>query len=184
MSELSPAQQRALEKLQKNGKSVVEGKRADLPDVDIATMLGIGEPVEIGGKTYLIAGFPLSKQKEAWQYIGAIPRILLVAALAQVNELAADAASIAASVNKMSSQLGFDGVGELDSDGLSAAVALSLEQIDEEQSEAMIKLATLAISRRHPDISPDEFSDSLDIQAFLDLLIAILRRNTRLARRF
>ncbi len=159
---------------------------AGAPAVPLEKMLGIGEPVRLGGAEFEAAPIPVAKLGRAAQLITQIPEMLFVHVLTAHERGVFDIAATAATLNRLAAQAGsgVDAAPQITQDFVEFALAALPGQISEEQSEAMVSLALLVLSRKNPDITRQQIENDLELPTFIHILGVAVAGSPSLRRHF
>ncbi len=171
---------RRLERARKDVPSATASEEA-VKSVPLSVMLADGPDLQIGGKIYEVAPFPLGKLSQAAKLIAQCPDVLLTAALS-VQGGQTDLAKITETTNRVIGQGGASEVGFTD-EAVSWSLSMLTLQIEEEQAEAMTDLILLAVSRKHPEVTREEIAAEVDLTVFFAALVKIFAANEPLKTR-
>ncbi len=162
-----------------------EDRSEKITPVPLSVMLGEGNTVEIGGKSYEVAAFPVSKLGRVGELIGQCPDLLVSLAFAAAETGRMGATEVADVMNRVRARGGAEGDPTEAASVQDGMDALAIN-ISEESAAAMTPLVVLALSRRHPDIVDADIEDDLDLDRFLAVLCKIFTHpgNRPLVRRF
>ncbi len=183
MATLTQEQQAAKAKRERRAASTTPGGTSSASEtVSLSEMLGAGNDVVIGGVTYEVAPFPISRLAQVGKLISDCPDILLTAALS-AHEGETDAAAITEAMNSIVKQANADAA-PVDEQAVEYALSTITLNVSEQNAKAMTDLTVLALKRRHPDIQSEDIADDLDIQSFFAVLCQIFQLNGALKKRF
>lgn len=184
---MTPAQRRQeAKRLERAQQDVPAGDAGESPKteaVPLAVMLAQGNSVEIGGKEYEVAAFPVSKLGLAGKLIAQCPELMISAALAASEDGEIGAQKTYETLNRLAKQTQPDAA-ELSPALIAYAFNTVAMGVTEEEAAAMTPLAVLALSRKHPDVTEADIEGDLDVPAFIVLLCRIFAQNKMLRARF
>lgn len=188
MPEMTPAQKRKMSRIETQSDAVAEGRSASAPSapteaIPLSVMLGEGGCVQIGGKQYEVAAFPVSKLSSAGKLIAQCPDLMVSAALSAGEGGQAGVAQTTETLNRLMKQA------QPEAEAISEAMisyafdTLAMN-ISEQEAESMTALTVLALSRRHPGLCGADLEDELDVPTFMSVLCCIFAQNQALRTRF
>lgn len=166
-----------------NAAVAAQGGDASGEPVSLETALAIGKRVNIGESDYEIAGFALGQIFRAQELISQLPDSLISIAITAAQKHILDAKAIAdqlTSIRRLNDKT-------VDAVSVETIEYLSLSLFSEmgkAQIDALIDLIHLAIQRRHPDISREIITTSLDFSEAIFVLATIFSRNGAILKRF
>jgi hypothetical protein len=181
---LTPAQKAQQEKRNKRGASADPNASEPAEITPLPVMLGEGRRVIIGATAYEVSGFPIKRMAQAGKLLAEVPDLLVTAALAGAESGEASLEALEARVQSLLLASGQEATAAVSGEYLGTASAALVTNISEAQAQAMLDLTLLALYRLHPEITPADIENDLDIPTFLAVLMRIFRANDALRKRF